>query len=57
MTPTLGKLAVRYRRATERGPRCGTCAMFHPRLGTCDLVRGRIAAGDVCTRWIPRGKR
>lgn len=53
----VGKLMVRYRRAPASGPRCGTCAMFHPRLGTCDLVRGRIRAGDVCTRWIPRGKR
>lgn len=57
MTPTLDKLAVRYRRGVEKGPRCGTCAMFHPRLGTCDLVRGRIAASAVCTRWIPRRKR
>lgn len=53
----LGKLAVRYRRAGAGGPRCGNCAMFHPRLQTCDLVAGRIRAGDVCTRWIPRGKR
>lgn len=57
MTPTIGKLTVRYRRASPTGPSCATCAMFHPRLGTCDLVRGRIRAGDVCTRWIPRGKR
>lgn len=53
----LGKLEVRYRRARAGGPRCGSCAMFHPRKLTCDLVRGRIAAADVCTRWIPRGKR
>lgn len=53
----LGKLAVRYRRAGVVGPDCGSCAMFHPRKHTCDLVRGRIAAGDVCTRWTPRRKR
>jgi len=59
VTATLGKLQVRYRRAGAGAgrPRCGTCAMFHPRLGTCDLVRGRIAAGAVCSQWIPRGKR
>lgn len=57
MRTMVGKLVVRYRRAAAAGPRCGTCAMFHPRLGTCDLVRGRITAGAVCTRWIPRGKR
>lgn len=54
---TLGKLEVGYRRARPDGPSCGTCAMFHPRKLTCDLVRGRIAAGDTCRRWIPRGKR
>lgn len=53
----LDKPEVLYRRAHADGPRCATCAMFHARKLACDLVKGRIRPDDVCTRWIPRGKR